>query len=385
MNNTNHQHLADAAFLVLLTAYENRLDAARLAHQQGHKVVGYVGNTVPVELIMAADCMPVCLAPNSGSTALADPYIESFSDTDVRLIFAMYCDGAYDFLDLLIIPRSTESQHKLFLSLREARRTGIVSQGPELWLYDILHTQRPSSQAYGLARTQALQHKLAELSGIAPTDKALHQAIVLTNSTRGLLQTLHQRRLARPISGWEALVATGAMRFLTPLNANVSLRTWLEADTHIPRSGPRLLIKGCPLDHDALHRMVERVDARVVMEDDDWGARAGTPRVATDRPPLNAVFEHYWRDVPCVRLHPATSGNHWFGQALANAAIDGVVFYLPQPDDIYGWSFPAERNQVEQTRLPWLLIRHDARTPGPSTAQLANFVASLTQRPVALA
>lgn len=376
MTNRNTQQPEVPGLCRLQVAYQNRLDAARAAHLKGQKVVGYVGNTVPVELILAAECMPVRIAPVSGDTSLTDRYVETFSDTDVRLIFAAYCAGEYDFLDLLVIPRSTESQHKLYLSVREAWRTGIVSKGPELWLYDILHTQRESSRAYGLARTHDLLHRLAGLAGAAPDGAALGKAISMTNDTRNCLQELQRRRLTRPISGREALVATGATLFLPPGEANGALHEWLDADQHSACGGPRLLVKGCPLDHDQLHALVERAGGRVVAEDDEWGARAAAPLIAMDRPPMDAIFEYYWRDVPCVRLHPAT-GDVWFEQALSPAIFDAVLFYLPPPDDIHGWSFPAERDQAKRAGMPWLLVRQDARESGPLQAQLTDFISTL--------
>ncbi|NUP88155.1 MAG: sulfite exporter TauE/SafE family protein [Burkholderiaceae bacterium] len=138
-----------SSYAPLLQAYTDRLGAARAAAMQGRKVVGYVGNTAPVELIAASGCMPVRIAPAEGDPSAADALIESFADTDMRLIFSQYCAGAYDMLDLLVIPRSTESQHKLYLALREAWRIGRVTRGPALRLYDILHTQRETSRAVG--------------------------------------------------------------------------------------------------------------------------------------------------------------------------------------------------------------------------------------------
>lgn len=371
---------ASAAFPELRHAYEHRLDAARVAHQRGQKVVGYVGNTVPVELIMAAGCMPVRIAPVAGDASAADQYIESFSDLDMRRIFALYCNETYDFLDLLVIPRSSESQHKLFLSLREAQRTGIVTNGPKLYLYDILHTQRPSSHTYGLARTRELQQALAALGGVDNGDASLRVAIEQSNVTRRHLQTLQQRRLDAAVGGHASTIASGTTRFMATQEANRALSTCLSYEHKSVHSGPRLLVKGCPLDHTALHALVERAGGVIVMEDDEWGSRAAAPLIATDGDPLTAVFEHYYRDVPCTRVHPSSTIGAWFAQALSNEAVDGVLFYLPKPDDIYGWSFPAERDAVNASGKPWLLIRQDAREQGDLSSRLKAFVAAITPK-----
>lgn len=367
------------AFATLRHAYEHRLDAARDAKAQGRPVVGYVGNTVPVEAVLAAGGLPVRIAPvdaGDGDLAFADAHVESFSDMDVRRIFAMFCAGELDMLDLLVIPRSSESHHKLYLALREAVRTGVTTQGPRLWLHDILHTQRESSRRYGLARTRELLAVLGEIGGRLPDEAALRAAIARTNRLRRSLQALQQRRREGAISGWEAQIATGAPRFMALHAAQAELDDWLREAAQTPGAGPRLLVKGCPLDHAELHRLVDAAGACVVAEDDEWGARAAAPLIATDIDPLTAIFEHHWRDVPCPRTH-TDAQRAWFTQALDAARIDGVLFYLPPPDDLQGWDWPAQRAQVEAAGLPWLLIREDARLASSLPAQLAQFVSSL--------
>lgn len=364
------------ALNVLQQAYEDRL---ALVRKQQRPVVGYVGNTVPVELIVAAGCMPVRIAPVQGDPTLSDRFIESVSDTDVRLIFQLYCSGALDALDLLIVPRSTESQHKLYLSLREARRTQLTSHGPDLWLYDIPHTQRASSHAYGQTRTRALWQALADIGGTTCDSAALQQAIRASNKARALLRGMHEQRWLRPLSGWQAHVATGALRFMPPDAGRAALQAWIDAGgpAEVP-GGRRLLVRGVPQDHGELHRLVESLGARIVAEDDDWGSRAGEPLISEAVDPLQAVFEHHWRDVPCVRVLP--NPDAWFKAAVASPGLDGVLFYLPRPDDVYGWSYPGDRELVERHGLPSLLLRDDARQPELIKPALQAFIASLPAR-----
>ncbi|WP_457419366.1 2-hydroxyacyl-CoA dehydratase [Roseateles sp. P5_E7] len=363
-------------FSLLEQACEDRL---ALVRKQQRPVVGYVGNTVPVELIVAAGCMPVRIAPVQGDPTLSDRFIESVSDTDVRLIFQLYCSGALDALDLLIVPRSTESQHKLYLALREARRAGVTSHGPGLWLYDIPHTQRASSHAYGVTRTHALWQALADIGGTTCDSAALQQAIHAANRSRALLRRMHDQRWQQPVSGRQAHVATGALRFMPPDAGHAALQAWLDAGGPAPVSpGPRLLVRGVPQDHAELHRLVESLGARIVAEDDDWGSRAGDPLISEDAEPLEAVFEHHWRDVPCVRVHP--NPDAWFKAAVASPGLDGALFYLPRPDDVYGWSYPGDRELAERHGLPSLLIRDDARKPELIKPALQAFIASLPAR-----
>ncbi|MEO3692853.1 2-hydroxyacyl-CoA dehydratase family protein [Roseateles paludis] len=371
--------MTHAEFAPLAAAYADRLALLRSAKAAGSRVVGYVGNTVPVELIRAAGCVPLRIAPLPMLTTVADVYIEPIADPDVRWIFELYCTGALDALDLLVIPRSTESQHKLFLSIREALRTGVVSAGPELWLYDIPHTQRASSAAYGLDRTRALADRLGTLVGQPVSDARLRHAIAEGNQRRQLLAQLQAQRWTEPCSGAEGLVASSAWRFMHPAEAEPALLQWLHTGgpERLP-TGPGLLVRGVPLEHSALHRLVEQLGARIVAEDDDWGARAGAPLISTVLPPLQAVFEYYWRDVPCVRIQPPD--DRWFHAALQQPAVQGVIFHLPEPDDIYGWSYPPDAAIVARAGLPHLVVRHDVRDErhlGAIQRELQSFIESL--------
>lgn len=366
------------AFEVLRAAYAGRDDGWRRVRANGQPVVGYVGDTVPVEAITASGALAWRVAPNAGSTAAADPWIEAFADLDARLIFANYVSGAYDDLALLVVPRSSETQHKLYLALREAQRTGLKSDGPPLWLYDIPHTQRETSRAYGLARTQEFVQRLGQITGRATDDAALAAAIATTNATRTLLAGLQRRRRLGEVSGLAAHIATGAPAFMAPHAGHDALAAWLQGPLAAPPGGPRLLVKGTPLDHEHLHALVAGLGADIVAEDDAWGSRAAEPLVDTSLPPVEALFLHAWRERPCPRIHPTPADGGWFARTLREGGFDGVLFHHPRPDDTEGWTYPADRERVRAAGLPGLQLRDDARTHAERLrTQLAPFIAGL--------
>jgi hypothetical protein len=379
--------MSNERFAPLAQAYHQR--AAGIAHACAGPapVVGYVGPTVPVELLHACGVRAMRLAPAFGSTALADPYVEAFADPDARLLFAEHLAGVHDHLALLVVPRSSETWHKLYLALREARRSGLKASGPPLWLHDVPHTLRDSSRAYGLARTQALATRCAALGGrsTAEVAAALPAAIAQGNATRGLLQGLQALRLDGRVRGEQAQVATGALAFLPPAEGHAALAAWLAGQANAPATPrPRLFVQGVPLDHAELHRLVDEAGATVVEEDDAWGSRAATPLIATDTDPLHAVFDHYWRHVPCARLHPPPPGPPPFVTAHRAGRVHGLLFNLPEPDDVHGWRLPAQRAAADAAGLAWRLLRQDARSPAHLPAlreALAGLVQQLASRP----
>jgi benzoyl-CoA reductase/2-hydroxyglutaryl-CoA dehydratase subunit BcrC/BadD/HgdB len=146
-----------------------------------------------------------------------------------------------------------------------------------------------------------------------------------------------------------------------------------------PLSGPRVLIKGTPLDHPALHAAIERHGAVVVAEDDWWGARSAGRDVANGDP-LAAIFRKYYLDAPGPRVFPPAVADAWFVRESLRD-IDGVVYYLPPDDDVLGWDYPRHRRFLEGHGVPVTLVREDAHhLSAAEHERLGEFVAGLSPR-----
>jgi benzoyl-CoA reductase/2-hydroxyglutaryl-CoA dehydratase subunit BcrC/BadD/HgdB len=370
---------AHEAWQVLTGAYADRLKAAREAAAAGGAVIGVVGHTVPVELIAAAGALAIQVTGREGETPAADVWLEGFYDPDVRAICEQALRGELAFLRALVIPRSSEPHHKLYLSLRELARLGHAPGLPPLVLYDLPHTLGESQRRYGVSRTQALADELARLTGQPPEGERLRQAIQSANAVRRAQQALQLARQAVPCQwrGELAQVLNGAARFMSPQRYAELLPAALGTQAaHPPPDGPRLLVKGVPLDHAELHRLVDEAGAVIVAEDDAWGTRSAWPLVDEDADPIEALTRHYQAAVPCPRVHPRDAREAWFLRVLDDIAIDGVLFQLPAPDDVHGWDLPRHRAELERRGLPYLVLR-DAR---PDPALLSRFVQALGTR-----
>ena len=95
-----------SAFAALQHCYRDRLSAAREAQKRGQGVVGMMGNTVPVELVLAADRFPLMVMPEMGlPTPIADEYMEPSIAWDDRSLLDRIASGVYEFLDLLVLTR----------------------------------------------------------------------------------------------------------------------------------------------------------------------------------------------------------------------------------------------------------------------------------------
>ena len=120
------------------------------------RIAGITSNTVPWEILRAAGYTPLLLEDEAGPTPCADRWMEDVFDPRIRVIFDRLCSGAWSHLDRVVIPRTSEQEHKLYLYLREMSRTHAAGLIPELYFYNLLHTRTPESYDYGLERTRQM-------------------------------------------------------------------------------------------------------------------------------------------------------------------------------------------------------------------------------------
>ncbi|MGY1411017.1 MULTISPECIES: 2-hydroxyacyl-CoA dehydratase [unclassified Luteimonas] len=358
----------------------SRLDvAAAQAHSSGLPVVGVLGNTVPVELIRAAGGFPLTLTGRAGPTPEGDRWMEPFFEPEVRAVFDGLLTGRFGPLALCVIPRTSDQYFKLFLYLTEVQRIGHGAQVPPLHLYDLLHTRTQRSRSYGIERTRELLARLAQCAGRPITDDDLGQAIVESNRRHVARGALLARRGNSPAleSGTDALMLLGAGRFMLPDHYSARLLDAL-ADGGRECPGPRLLVRGFPLNHTGLHAAVEAAGGVVVAEDDPWGSRSTGHPIDQDGDALLAIFDKYFRDEPSARVHPDSLRRQWYTQRLATGDIDGVIVYAPDFDDLAGWDVPGDLAVARELGVPATVLRGDAeRITDKGSSQIAVFVQGL--------
>ena len=333
------------------------------------RIAGITSNTVPWEILRAAGYTPVLLEAEAGPTPYADRWMEDVFDRKFRVIFDRLCAGAWNHLDKVVIPRTSEQEHKLYLYLREIARTQASSVIPELYFYNLLHTRTQESYDYGLERTQAM------VRDFDVSDDQLHDAIVESNRARAVVREVLRARREGRLEGSAAFEwirgfyaedrCVFADRTLERLNC---IREEVAADR------PYILIKGAPLEDASLHRAVEEAGGYVVAEEDWRGSRAaGDTDVCLNKDPATALFEKYFFDEVSPRVHPIEHRDAWFRREIDREQVDGVLFYLPLEDDVLGWDYPEHRAYLESRSIPSVVIRE-------AGASLADFVGSLHRK-----
>ncbi len=297
--------------------------------------------------------------------------MEDVFSARIKSIFEFLVSPDADVLRAVVIPRTSEQEHKLYLYLREVVRQG-TERAPEVILYNLLHARSAEAEAYGLERTKELKTTLERWIGRGIEPEALSAAIGEGNAARRTIRELLEQREgnAPRLSGSEALALIGAWYFMDRTEyAELARKALDEIRMRSPLRGPRLLIKGPPLDSPVFCAGIEAHGAIVVAEDDWWGSRAAGRDIDTDAEPVHAIFDKYYLDAPSPRIFPPEIGDAWFHRKASE--VDGVIFYLPQEDDIIGWDYPRLRAFLDERAIPHLMLRT------LSSEQIGDFIARL--------
>ena len=342
--------------------YEHPLAQAMERAKEGIPVAGMTSNTVPWELLRAAGFFPLLLNPPHGPNRFAMRFMEEgVFGTRIRGIFDCVASGAWPFVQIVVIPRTSEQEHKLYLYLREAARQGFSGALPDLYLYNLLHARSREAEAYGLERTHDFKKHLEHQTGRAIEPEDLARAIDESNlAFHAIRSLLDLRQGAEPLlTGTEAQALVGAVYFMDRAEyAQLADEAVAALSRRPPIAGARILIKGVPLHHAALHRAIEAHRAVVVAEDDWWCSRSLESEISAQGDLIRSIFERYYLDAPSPRVFPRDVADAWF--LAAASKVDGVLFYLPPEDDVLGWDYPELRRTLDQRGIPSLLMREDA-------------------------
>jgi benzoyl-CoA reductase/2-hydroxyglutaryl-CoA dehydratase subunit BcrC/BadD/HgdB len=380
----------ETALATLHHHYRDREREARRRHEAGQKVVGYFSNNVPEELILAAGMFPVQLTGDPrDTTEIADIYLDEVFDGNIRSIFNRLFTGRFDFVDLVVIPRTSEAFLQLYYFVEEARRWEPNRRIPQLYLFDFLQTPFHLTNRWDRSRLNLLQARLEHLSGAPIAEGALRQAIATVNGDRRMLQQTASlwRGPAPRLSGVDALAIIGSGWFMDRSEHAALLGSIAERGLPLPpRSGLRLLIKGSPHDNPDFYHVVEETGAVVVASDHVFGDLTFAASIDEDGDPMDALTGYYQLQSPSIRSYPQSRQDERFIALVETAAVEGVVFYHEEHDDTLGWDYPDQKRLLDARGIPSLFMKRQSyRRPdrGAQRRAIREFLDAIAGREVA--
>jgi len=364
---------------------------AELAANSGTRVIGYIDETVPRELITAAGFLPHRLRGNP--TLVGDfhaRYIEplapkgfsaarSHDVEHVNAILSRLLAGQYAFLDRLVISNTRKAilliQHKV----ERARAHFPELRLPRTYILDRAQTVNFASGMFNRERVHAFRAALETWAGRAIDDAALASAIADENATRARLRRVRALRAAtsQRLTGIEALAIYAAAKTM-PGDAFRALADAAldEAEARAARDGVRLFLAGSPIDHTLLVAAIEQASAIVVGDDLAWGDAGAETDIRTEGDPIEALIAHYESLAPLVQ--PLEAQISRVAAAAQTCGASGAVLAVFRGDDIKSWEMPSQIAAFEAAGIPALYLAEQPYGPAADVPERVRaFVASL--------
>jgi hypothetical protein len=359
-------NLEDAFGQRLENLRRDPLAVARAAAARGERVIGYVGNDVPVALILAANALPVRLRGlMNTATTNADRYVESSFAPPVRSIAEQWLEHSFDFLDAVIFARGDDSGQRLYYYLCELQRRGLCA-GPRPLLYDAASLARAASYEHTRDSTRLLA---GHIGSVASSLETALQRVARRDAVAHAVRA--HRLLPAPLRGSAAWLFDFAAGCDWSESFDQGARAWLDQAALLPMPR-RVLLAGDPPPDDQLHVAVEASGASVVLELTE-SASAGE---RSQREPLAAIADEFQRrESPVLAMR---RNAHWLTDHAREHRADAVLVWLSEEDEALPWEIARQMRSLRDAGIPALLLaRQPAQISAATLTQVLHFLRDL--------
>ena len=343
--------LEDPAFRKLLDIWLDRDDRVSAFRAAGGKVVGCLGCDVPEEYLLAGGLLPLRIAPDPESDlSAADEILEACFDPMVRSQFdRIVRREPVKPWDYIAVSNSTDVLVRVFLYLRELRRTEPDVPVPDTAFIDWLFTPSRKFQLYNEAQAGRFRKKAEEWAGRPITDEDVRAAIAVLNGERAALRRISALRLGDEprVTGEEALVITGAGFRMDRAEHRDLVNAAADAAEAWPvLTGERIYFSGTEQYRGEVYAALEKDGAVIAAEDQDCGMRWFEGDTDEALPPEKAVASRYIHRSPSPKKATVETRTEVLCRAASQARADGVVVCMDQFEEAASWDFPEQKRAL---------------------------------------
>ena len=369
------------------------------AKQSGKRVIGYLCLFAPIELILAADAIPVRV--NSGwydAAKIGDrvvpvevcPVIRStigakminlspFMENSDAIISVLTCDGMTKLGEIL-------SDYQTIWQM-SVPRVKDSDQALRLWIEEI----------------KTVKKEIEKLTGNKITRKKLRNAIELTQKATKAFRRLQDLRKGNPvIMGRDAMLAIQMYmwddverwtektnKLCDELEKRVEAKNWSTSpDT------PRVMITGTPMfwpDNWKVPSLVEEANPQGVIVADEL---CSSERILNDpvgvdewsmNDMLNAIGERYLMSSTCP-CFSSNDGNedriNWLITKIKDYKINGVIYYVVRGCISYAMEYTRVKKVLDSINIPvyYLDTEYTREDVGQMKTRVEAFLEMLTER-----
>ena len=340
----------------------------------GKTVIGYLCLHPILEMMTALELVPYRLFGDMSEPITdADSYLPTMVCPFLRSLLDLGLKGRYSFLDGVVMA------HVCDVGARVSHLWDVGVKTPYSYFIDVPHTNRDISEGRFKELLEDFRGSLESYIGKKLSATKLREAIKEHNKQRALVRELYDLRKPDPplISGTETLQVMVAVMSIPVGEGNRLLKQVIEevtGRTDGPTKKPyRLLVWGPVIDNIALIKMIESLDANVVMDDTCVGTRAFFADVPLADDPLDGLAHRYLKDVNCPRTFRESNVDGakigykadlegrfgYLGKFAKEWNVNGVVMQVLRYCDSHGYEVPQLKDYLESIGLPNVYIEHD--------------------------
>ena len=352
--------------------YSDYGSRARELKGMGRKVIGYLSALCPVEILTAADVVPIRLRGNvSEAITKADAYMETIICPFVRNVFDSAIKGRYEFLDGIVLPHQCDSIDRTY----------------DIWSYNLdfpywhfinyPHLADKPSLAFTNEILRIFIRSLEKFTGREITDQALAEAVRAHNRNREAVRELYSlRKEGKPrISGIEMMKVLIAAMSL-PVDESTALVEGVteEVKQRTPGTGggtARIMLVGDQIDDVAIVDAIESTGAHLVMDDLSTGSKMYWNDVDATADPVRGITERYLKRLKFPTTFVSEGDTYAetlearFGHMrryIEEFGVNGVILFIYKYCDPFGFEVPAIKSFIESAGTPVLYIEDEYST-----------------------
>ena len=326
-------------------AFANRKDQLYKQKEEGRKVFGLFCSFVPIELILAANGIPVGLCGGKDTTIPA-------AEEDLPRNLCPLIKSSYGFkktkscpyfeaADIVIGETTCDGKKKMF---------ELMEKMIPMHVMHLPHFRDERSAKLWLDEVKDLKKMIEEITGNEITEEKLKEAIDKVNKMRKLFYKIYKLRAKTPtpIKGTEAL-RLFQLAYLLDIDTLIPILEKLvkELEEKVEKGegyeGKRILISGCPMvaGNTKIVDIIEEVGGVVVGEESCTGTRQFENLV--EGYDLEKLAERYFK-IPCACVFKNDDRIKRIKELVKELNADGVVYYTLQ----YCHTFNVEGARVEE-------------------------------------
>ena len=379
--------------------FEQRAAEMKAAKEKGQKVIGYFCMFAPIELIVAADAIPVRV--NSGwydTSKIGDRIVPVEVCPVIRSTIGAKMIGLSPFLelsDVLINVLTCDGMTKL---------GEILSDYKPVWAIPLPRV-KDSTRSLGFWRDEinAVKKQLEELTGNKITTKKLRSAIELIQKATKAFRRLQDLRKGPPvIMGRDAMLVNQAFLWddiarwtekteilCDELEQRVRDKRWV-----CPPDTPRVMVTGTPMfwpDNWKLPSLVEEASPRGVIVADELcsGERLLYDPVGVDEwtsdDMFRAISERYLMASTCP-CFTSKDGNedriNWLLNKVKDWRVQGVIYYVVRGCMLYAMEYTRVKRVLDPLNIPiyYLDTEYTREDVGQMKTRVEAFLEMLSAR-----